>query len=258
MGNEQPIQVIAPNLTLPLPIVDLRELPEAEQQAKVQQLGVKGGSMPFDLERDPLLRATLLQLGETEHIVLLTMHHIVSDGWSMGVLVREVAGTLRSIYLRETLSPAQNCPFNMQTFAVWQRQWLQVEVLEAQLSYWKQHLAGAPATLNLPTDRSRPAVQTFRGATTRFVLPKDLSAAIATLTRKEGVTLFMLLLAAFQTLLNRYTNQDDIVVGTDVANRNRSEVEPLIGFFVNLLVLRTDLSGNPSFRELLKRCAKSR
>jgi alpha-ketoglutarate-dependent taurine dioxygenase/acyl carrier protein len=270
MGNEQPIQVIAPSLTLPLPIVDLRELPEAEQQAKVQQLAIKEAQCPFDLERDPLLRATLLQLGETEHIVLLTMHHIVSDGWSMGVLVREVA-VLYEAFTCGKPSPLAELSIQYADFAVWQRQWLQGEVLEAQLSYWKQHLAGAPATLNLPTDRSallprgdakgerssaslsRPAVQTFRGATTRFVLPKDLSNAIANLTRKEGVTLFMLLLAAFQTLLNRYTNQDDIVVGTDVANRNRSEVEPLIGFFVNLLVLRTDLSGNPSFRELLKR-----
>jgi amino acid adenylation domain-containing protein len=252
MGNEQPIQVIAPSMTLPLPVVDLRELPEAEQQAKVQQLGVKEAQCPFDLERDSLLRATLLQLGETEHIVLLTMHHIVSDGWSMGVLVREVAALYKAFTCGKP-SPLPELPIQYADFAVWQRQWLQGEVLDAQLSYWKQHLAGVPATLKLPTERSRPEVQAFRGATSRFVLPKDLSDAIATLSRKEGVTLFMLLLAAFQTLLNRYTNQDDIVVGTDVANRNRSEVEPLIGFFVNLLVLRTDVSGNPSFRELLRR-----
>ncbi|HEY9666644.1 MAG TPA: condensation domain-containing protein, partial [Coleofasciculaceae cyanobacterium] len=252
MGNEQPIQVIAPNLTLPLPIVDLRELPEAEQQAKVQQLAIKEAQQPFELERDPLLRATLLQLGETEHIVLLTMHHIVSDGWSMGVLVREVAALYEAFSCGKP-SPLHELPIQYADFAVWQRQWCSGEVLEAQLSYWKQQLAGAPATLNLPTDRARPAIQTFRGATSRFVLHKDLSDAIATLSRTEGVTLFMLLLTAFQSLLHRYTNQDDIVVGTDVANRNRSEVEPLIGFFVNLLVLRTDLSGNPSFRELLKK-----
>jgi amino acid adenylation domain-containing protein len=253
MGNDQPIQVIAPSMTLPLPIVDLCELPEAEQQAEIQQLAVEEAQRPFDLERDPLLRATLLQLGETEHIVLLTMHHIVSDGWSMGVLVREVAALYEAFSCgKPSLLP--ELPIQYADFAVWQRQWLQGEVLEAQLSYWKQHLGGSSPLLKLPTDRSRPEVQTFlRGATTHFVLPKDLSDVIAALSRKEGVTLFMTLLAAFQTLLHRYTNQDDIVVGTDVANRNRSEVEPLIGFFVNLLVLRTDLSGNPSFRELLRR-----
>jgi amino acid adenylation domain-containing protein len=252
MGNEQPIQVIAPSMALPLPIVDWRELPEAEQQAEIQRLAVEEAQRPFDLERDLLLRATLLQLSETEHILLLTMHHIVSDGWSMGVLVREVAA-LYEAFTRGEPSPLPELPIQYADFAVWQRQWLLQKALDAQLTYWKQHLGGAPSRLKLPMERSRPEVQTFRGATSRFVLPKDLSDALATLSRKEGVTLFMLLLAAFQTLLSRYSNQDDIVVGTDVANRNRSELEPLIGFFVNLLVLRTDLSGNPSFRELLRR-----
>ncbi|MBW4649607.1 MAG: amino acid adenylation domain-containing protein [Kastovskya adunca ATA6-11-RM4] len=261
MGNEQPIQVIAPSMTLPLPIVDWRELPEAEQQVEIQRLAVEEAQRPFDLEQDLLLRATLLQLGETEHILLLTMHHIVSDGWSMGVLVREVAALYKA-FTRGEPSPLPELPIQYADFAVWQQEWLLREALDAQLSYWKQQLGGAPSRLKLPTDRSRPEVQTFRGATSRFVLPKDLSDAIcasqqrfaiATLSRQEGVTLFMLLLAAFQTLLSRYSNQDDIVVGTDVANRNRSELEPLIGFFVNLLVLRTDLSGNPSFRELLRR-----
>lgn len=252
MGNEQPIQVITPTLTVTLPIVDLRKLPEAEQKAEVQHLTAQEAQRPFDLERGPLLRGTLLQLGETKQILLFTMHHIISDGWSMGILIREVVA-LYEAFCAGKPTPLPELPIQYADFAVWQRQWLQGEILDAQLNYWKQHLGGAPAMLKLPTDRPRPKIQTFRGATTTFVLPKALTQAIAALSRQEGATLFMTLLAAFQMLLHRYTHQEDIVVGTDIANRNQSEIEPLIGFFVNLLVLRTYLGGNPSFRELLRR-----
>jgi amino acid adenylation domain-containing protein len=194
-------------------------------------------------------------LGEAEHVLLFTTHHIICDGWSRGVLIRELAA-LYEAFSSGKPSPLPELPIQYVDFAVWQRQWLQGEVLEAQLTYWKQQLAGSPPVLELPTDRPRPSVQTFQGATQSLMLPKDLSEALKDLSQQEDATLFMTLLAAFKTLLYRYTGQEDILVGTPIANRNRSEIERLIGFFVNTLVMRTDLGETPSFRELLSRVRK--
>ena len=250
----EPLQCIAPTLTLTLPLLDLRELSTEEREIEVRRLAKKEACQPFDLARDPFLRITLLKLDETEHVVLLTMHHIISDGWSLGVFLRELT-TLYEAFSCGEPSPLPELPIQYADFAYWQRQWLQGEVLESQFSYWQQQLAGAPRRLELNKIASNPLLPTQQEEETvqSFLLSTDLSEQLRGLSRQEGVTLFMTLLAAFQTLLYRYTNQDDVVVGTDVANRNQAEIEPLIGFFVNLLVLRTNLSGNPSFRELLGR-----
>jgi amino acid adenylation domain-containing protein len=248
----RPVQVVAPHLTLTLPIVDLRELPETEWEAEVQRLATNEAQRPFDLAEGPLVRATVLRLGEDEHVGLLTMHHIVSDGWSTGILIREMA-VLYEAFCSERPASLPELPIQYADFAHWQRHWLEGEVLQTQLAYWKQRLLGAPPLLELPADHSRPPIQTFHGARQSILLPRTVGDALKALSRQEGVTLFMTLLAAFQVLLHGYTNQDDLVIGTPIANRNRLEIERLIGFFVNTLVLRTDLSGNPSFRELLRR-----
>ena len=248
----RPTQVIAPTLTIHLPVVDLRKLPASKRETEVRRLVTAEAQRPFDLSQGPLLRGTVLRLGDEEHVGLLTMHHIVSDGWSTGILIREMA-TLYVAFCAGGSSPLPTLPIQYADFAHWQRQWLQGEVLETQIAYWKEQLAGAPALIDLPTDHPRPAVQTFRGAHQSLVLPKRLQEGFKALSRQEGVTQFMTLLAAFKVLLYRYTSQDDLIVGTPIANRNRLETEGLIGFFVNALVLRTDLSGNPSFRELLRR-----
>jgi len=253
-GN--PVQVIAPTLRLALPIVDLQGFREAEQEAETRRLAEGEDGRPFDLSRGPLLRAALLRLGRERHVVLFTLHHIVSDGWSMGVLAQEM-GTLYEAFADGRPSPLPELPIQYADFAHWQRQWLQGETLEAQLSYWKRHLGGAPASPELPTDRPRPAVQTFRGAHQPLALSETLSESLRKLSRQKGVTLFMTLLAAFKTLLYRYTGQEDIIVGTPIAGRTHAELEGLIGFFVNMLVLRADLSGNPSFGELLDRVSET-
>lgn len=254
----QPVQAIAPTLTLSIPVIDLRQLPAAERDNEARRLTTQEAQRPFDLSKGSLLRVTLLRLEEAEYVLLMILHHIVSDGWSMGVLIREIA-TLYAAIISEKPSPFLP-PLAIQygDFAFWQRKWLQ-EVgttqespLQTQLAYWRQQLDGI-SELNLPTDRPKPAVQTYRGATQFLQLPKSLSEALEALSQQEGVTLFMTLLAAFQTLLHRYTQQEDIAVGSPIANRNRSELEGLIGFFVNSLVLRTNVSGNPTFRELLSR-----
>ncbi|MEG4578513.1 amino acid adenylation domain-containing protein [Microcoleus sp. MON1_C5] len=249
----QPIQVIAPPGTrLHLPVIDLRELPQSDREAAVKQLSAKEAQQPFDLERGPLLRTSLLQLSEEEYVLLLTMHHIVSDGWSIGVLARELA----AIY--EALSAGNQpqlpeLPVQYADFAIWQRNWLCGEVLQTQLAYWKQQLEGAPPLLELPADRPRPPIQTSEGATQSVLLSFELTAALKNLSQREDVTLFMTLLAAFKALLYRYTGRTDLLVGSPIANRNRAEIEGLIGVFVNTLVLRTDVSGDPTFRELLQR-----
>ena len=252
MSDGEAVQVIAPPVGQSLAVVDLRDHPEGEREEEARRLVSEEARRPFDLAQGPLFRSQLLGLDEDDHVLLLTMHHIVSDGWSMGVLYGELSMLYRAFVNGEP-SPLAELPIQYADFAVWQREWLQGEVLDRQLSYWKKQLEKIPAVLNLPTDRRRPAVQSDRGARQSFVLSKELSGQLKALSRKEGVTLFMTLLAAFQTLLHRYTGQEDIVVGSPIANRNRPEIEGLIGFFVNTLVLRTDLSGNPSFRELLKR-----
>ena len=248
----QPVQIVHCHRNITLPVVDLRSLPESEQLIQSQQLVTEEAQRPFDLATDLLERTTLLKLGETEHVLMLTMHHIVSDGWSFGVFVREVAA-LYPAFCKNLPSPLPELPIQYADFAVWQRQCLQGEVLESQLAYWKQQLKGAPTLLKLPTDRPRPAIQTFRGAQQYFSLSFEVSEALSSLGQKEGITLFTILLAGFQTLLYYYTRQSDIVVGLPIANRNHPHLEELIGFFINTLVLRTDLSGNPTFRELLGR-----
>jgi len=248
----RPAQVIAPSLTLTLPIIDLRDLPDTEREAEVQRLATTEAQRPFDLAHGPLVRATVLRLGENQHVGLLTMHHIVSDGWSTGILIREMA-VLYEGFCSGKPTTLPELPIQYADFAHWQRQWLESEVLETQLTYWKKQLGGAAPLLELPIDHARPVVQSFRGAHQSLSLPKDISAGLKALSRQEGVTLFMTLLAAFKILLHCYTSQDDIVIGTPIANRNRLETEALIGFFVNTLVLRTDLSGDPAFRELLTR-----
>lgn len=247
----QPVQVIAPRLTLTIPVVDLQELSETEREAQVRRQAKGETQLPFDLAKGALLRIKLLKFSPSDHILLFTIHHIVCDAWSFGVLIREFT-QLYDSFVRQEPSPLPELPIQYADFANWQRQWLQGEVLDAQLSYWQRQLAGIPATLPLPIQRQPPAMPTFRSASQSFHLSSATREQLQTLSRQEGVTLFMTLLAAFQTLLYRYSHQKDIVVGTDVANRNRQDIEPLIGFFVNLLVLRTDLSGNPSFRELLE------
>jgi amino acid adenylation domain-containing protein len=254
--DQQPMQVIAPPTPLDMPCVDLRGLPAGEREAAAREFANAEAQMPFDLARGPLLRVKLLQLGDAEYIVLLTMHHIISDGWSIGIVIRELA-LLYMAFAKDLPSPLPELPIQYVDFAVRQRQWLQDQVLELQLSYWKQQLQGAPATLELPTDRPRSPTQTFRGATMPFRVPLALSQALHALSQREGATLFMALLAAFQTLLFRYSGQTDILIGSPIANRTRKEIEDLIGVFVNTLVLRADLSGNPKFVDLLGQVSRT-
>ncbi|XXX72653.1 amino acid adenylation domain-containing protein [Sorangium sp. So ce134] len=225
---------------------------QADGQARVRAEAEREARTPFDLKRGPLLRAHLLSLSEQEHVLLLTLHHIVSDGWSLGVLVREVTA-LYDAFAHGRESPLAPLAIQYADYAAWQRAWLSGAELEAQTAYWKEHLAGAPAALELPTDRPRPAVQTYAGATVRRALGKELSERVDALSHRLGATPFMTLLAGFNVLLSRYCNQRDIVVGTPIANRTRAETEPLIGLFVNTLALRTDLSGEPTFVDLLGR-----
>ncbi|MEH2296103.1 condensation domain-containing protein [Nostoc sp.] len=248
----QPLQVIYPASVFKLQVVNLQELPLDKRESEVLHLANQETQRSFNLTKDCLLRVTLLQLSEIEHILLLSMHHIAADAWSIGVLIREIT-TLYENFSRGYPSPLPELPIQYADFAVWQRQWLQGEQLEAQLAYWKQQLGGQLPVLELPTDMARPTVQTFNGARQCIVLPKTFSKQLKALYQREGITLFMILLAAFKILLYWYTGQEDIVIGTDIANRNQSEIRELIGFFVNQLVLRTNLSGNPSFHELLER-----
>src|SRR6185503_14809843 len=233
-------------------VTELSELEGAEQEQAVAQLARATAREPFDLGTGPLLRVQLLQLGEQEHVLLATMHHIISDGWSMGVLISELS-TLYQAYREGQSSPLKELEIQYADYAVWQREWLQGEVLAEQLGYWSEQLAGAPTLLELPADKARPAMQSYRGGRLPLLVEPGVTEAVEALSRAEGATLFMSLLAAWQVLLSRYSGQADIVVGTPVAGRNQRETEELIGFFVNTLVLRTDLSGGPTFRELLAR-----
>jgi hypothetical protein len=248
----RPMQVIGAPVPLALLLLEVSGSSTDEQEIMVQQLATREVQQSFDLGRGPLLRVTVLRLGAEEHVVFLTMHHIVADGWSMGVFVRELVA-LYEAFAAGRSSPLPELPIQYADFACWQRQWLQGKTLEVQLAYWKKQLGNPGPPLLLPADRPRPAVQSFRGARWSFTFPALLSESLRSRSQQEGCTLFMTLLAAFQMLLFVYSGQDDIVVGTDVANRSRVETEGLIGFFVNQLVLRTSLSGNPTFREVLRR-----
>ena len=247
-----PVQVISEVGSLQAQVIDLRNRPEAERETEAMRLILSEARQPFNLATGPLLRATVLRLREDENILLLTMHHIISDGWSLALFFEEL-GVLYNAFCKGEPSPLAEPSLQYADFAHWQREWLQVEVLEEQLAYWREHLAGAPELLDLPTDRPRPAVQGFRGARQPVRLSKKIYEGLKALSRQQEATLFMVLLAAFETLLFRYTGQDDIVVGMPIANRNRAETEDIIGLFANTLALRTDLSGDPTFIELLAR-----
>jgi len=248
----EPLQVIAPAEPMALPLIDLGAWPAHKRAAEAQRLAEAEARQPFDLTRGPLLRVSLLKLAAEEHMALITMHHIVSDGWSINLLVKELSA-LYQAYSAGQPSPLAELPIQYTDYVHWQRAWLQGDVRETQLAYWKKQLAGKPAQLEMPTDRPRPDRQTFRGASQSFTLPATLSAALRTVSRREGVTTFMIFLATSQALLYRYTGQDDISVGTPIANRNRVESEGLIGFFVNMLVMRTQFDGSLSLHELLQR-----
>ncbi|HEY6186888.1 MAG TPA: amino acid adenylation domain-containing protein, partial [Pyrinomonadaceae bacterium] len=251
-SDGSPVQVISAPEPLSLPSTDLSRLTEAEQDAEVRRLTAEEAQRPFDLSHGPLLRARLLRLGAEDHVLLFTMHHIICDGWSIGLMINEVA-VLYKAFIEGKPSPLAELPIQYADYAQWQREWLRGELLDAKMAYWKNQLDGAPPVLELPADRPRPQAATYNGAIESLMLSQNLSEELAALSRREGVTLFMTLLAAFQTLLYRYTAHDDIVVGSPIAGRNRAEIENLIGFFINTLVLRTDLSGNPNFKELLGR-----
>ncbi|MBZ4377474.1 non-ribosomal peptide synthetase, partial [Corallococcus sp. AS-1-6] len=233
-----------------LPLIDVSNLPEAQRESEAQRRVAEDARQPFHLERGPLLRTSLVRLWEEEHLLLVTMHHIVSDGWSMGVLVRELV-TLYAAFTQGTSPALAPLPLQYADFAAWQRQWLQGETLDAQLGYWKQKLAGAPAALELLTDHPRPSIQSHAGAALSVQLPPETSQSLKTLARREGATPFMVLLAGFQLLLSRYAAQDDVSVGTPIAGRTQAETEGLIGFFVNTLVLRAHVEPKATFRELL-------
>jgi len=256
MAADEPVQVIAPELAVKLETADLSHLPENARQAEARRRAVQEMHRSFDLQKGPLLHATLLRLNDDEHVFLRTVHHLIFDGWSADVFVRELKA-LYEAFIAGQPSPLPPLSIQYADFALWQRQHLQGETLAAKLAFWKNQLAGAPPVLELPTDRPRPAKQTFRGVYQSFTLSRSLTKAVQALGQKEGATLFMILLAAFKILLHRYSAQDDIVVGTPVANRQRPEIENLIGFFINTLPLRTDLRGNPSFRKILSRVRQS-
>lgn len=250
--NGELFQEILPQLEFRLNTLDLSATSKADREAEVLKEARTEAQRIFDLERGPLFRATLLCLGQQEHVLLITMHHVVSDGWSIGVLLSELIA-LYSAFSRRQPSPLSPLPTQYAEFAEQQRQWLTGETLQKQLSYWTKQLSNLPPQLELPTDRPVPGVRSFQGATYRFLIDSDLTAKLRNIARQNRASMFMLLLAAWQVLLHRYSGQPDILVGTAVANRNRLQLEQLIGFFVNTLVLRVDLSNDPDFSEALCR-----
>ena len=251
VAKGQPAQVIRPELWLTLPVVDLSVFTEYESEAEARRLIAEYAQQPFDLSGGPLLRVYLLKLNHNKHI-FVTIHHLIADAWSIGILFNELSA-FYDLYSGGQSSPPPKLPVQYADFAVWQREILQDDILDYQISYWKKQLKNYLAVVEIPIDRPRPAQQSFRGARQSIVFPENLTAAIKQLSRRESVTLFTTLLAAFKTLLYRYSGQEEVVIGSPIAGRNRTEIENLIGLFANTLVLRTDLSENPSFRDLLKR-----
>ncbi len=252
-------QVIAPTVHLMLPLLDLSALPTEEQEPTLEWLALQEAQHPFDLAVGPLIRACVLRVEEDKHVLLLTLHHTITDAWSMGIFIHELA-LFYTTTLQAQAITIPELPIQYADFAIWQRQWLEAVTIvgetspfEQQLAYWQAQLAGVPPLLELMTDHPRPQIQSFRGAHLGFTLPPELASALRKLSRQEGVTVFMTLLTAFTILLSHYSGQEDIVVGTPIANRTHAELENVIGFFVNTLALRTDLSGNPTLRELLRR-----
>ncbi|MDB6125045.1 MAG: non-ribosomal peptide synthetase [Pedosphaera sp.] len=250
-----PKAVVAEPGPLNLPVVIVEKSARAEREQEVERLSQAEAATPFDLAKGPLVRVKLLRLESSDHVLLITMHHIISDGWSRDIFYHELA-TLYKFYLEGGAYPLPDLPIQYGDFAIWQRKWLEGEIINEQLVYWREQLKGPLPILELATDRARPKVQSHRGGARRGQLTRALSKSLAKLGQKEGVTLFMLLLAAFKVLLHRYTGLEDVIVGSPVTNRNRTETEGLIGFFVNTLALRTDLSGAPTFREVLERVKK--
>jgi hypothetical protein len=247
-----PVQSIAEALTLRLPLIDLQRLDHGAAELEMQRLALHEARRCFDLRAGPLLRVAVLRFTLDEHVFFLMTHHIVSDGWSLHLLMREMAH-LYEAFSRHAASPLSPLPIQYGDYAVWQREWLQGHVLDTLLAYWTRHLAKPWPPRQLPMDHRRPAEPSYRGARQVAMIDRELSHALKRLSRTHRVTLFMTLLAAFQILLNRYTGQDDMLIGTPVAGRLRPETEPIIGFFVNALVLRADLGGHPRFPELLER-----
>jgi surfactin family lipopeptide synthetase A len=248
----EPIQVISQHCQIPFPLLDLQHLEDAAQSSRLQSLAIAQSQKPFNLAVPPLLRVTLVRLGLESHILLVTIHHIIADGWSMGIFIDELSALYQAAC---SGIPAQLPALGIQyaDFALWQRQWLTADVLQHQVDYWRQQLADLPPLLELPLDRSRPSIQTFCGATRSFEIDRESTDRLKLLSQGAGATLFMTLLAAFATLLSRYSRQEEIAIGSPIANRNQSGIESLIGFFVNTLVLHTKLDGNPTFVELLAR-----
>ncbi|HEX6909686.1 MAG TPA: condensation domain-containing protein, partial [Longimicrobium sp.] len=247
-----PVQVIRPFGGFTLPVTDLSHLPAAEREPAVRRMTTDEAVRPFDLAAGPLFRATLLRLADDDQVLLLTLHHVVSDGWSMEILTREMHA-LYAAFSQGMPSPLPELPVQYADYAAWQRRHLSGEHLDRELAFWKERLAGAPTLLELPTDHPRPAVQSNRGGWQAIHVPAELVDRLKALGRGEGATLFMVLLGAFQALLGKYAGTDDVVVGSAIAGRTQKEVEGLIGFFVNTLVLRGDLSGDPTFRTVLHR-----
>jgi amino acid adenylation domain-containing protein len=250
--NGAPVQVVASEMPLEIEVNDLSDAVENEREAEALSLMSEEARRPFEINKGPLLRVKLMRFNEDKHILLLTMHHVISDGWSMSIFIQEMAA-LYEAFSQGKSSPLSGLPFQYADFAIWQREWSTGEALQDQLAYWKRQLDGLTPVLDLPTDHPRPAVQKYRGTHQAVLLPKRLSEELMALSRREEATLFMTLLAAFDALLYRYTGQEDFAVGAPIANRTRAKIQELIGFFVNTLVLRADLSGDPTFRELLER-----
>jgi amino acid adenylation domain-containing protein len=252
VAGDEPVQIVSAPAPFPLPEVDLSKLPAAARSAEADRLVAWDSKRTFDLARGPLFRAALLRLGLEEHVLLLNVHHIVSDGWSVAVLFQELSA-LYGAFAAGRPSPLPPLPIQYADFAVWQRELMRGEALEERLAYWRGRLAGCPPVLELPIDRPRPAIQSHRGDVVHHELARDVSERLRELSRREGASLFMVLLAGLKVLLSRLSGQDDVVAGAPSAGRQRVETEGLIGFFLNTLVLRTDLSGDPTFRELLGR-----
>jgi amino acid adenylation domain-containing protein len=252
LDEDRPVQGITAELTIDVPVIDISDVPADSREKEAMRLAIEEARRPFNLSAGPVVRASLLRLDVTDHILLLDIHHIATDGWSIWPFIQEL-GALYEACRTNLPSPLPELPIQYADFAVWQREWIESDLIAGQLAYWKKQLAGAPDRIDLPTDRPRPAVQRYRGATETVWFSTELLKGLHSLGQSEGVTLYMTLLAAYQSLLYRYTGQEKIVVGSPIANRTRAEIEDLIGFFVNTLVMHSDLSGNPTFRELLQR-----
>ena len=251
VGGE-PVQVISPPAKVSLPVVDLIALPKTEHASEIDRARRTEVQTAFDLAKGPLWRAKLLRFAPEEHIVLFTLHHSISDGWSLNVLVREMV-ELYTAFSYGRPSPLEPLPVQYADFAIWQREWLQGDTLNCELDYWAKQLRGAPTRLELPTDRPSTPKGHRDGALHSFTIPPDVALKLKEIARREEATLFMVLFAGFAALLSRYSGQEDVLIGTAIAGRQRAELEKLIGFFINTLVIRTDLKGNPSFRDLVGR-----